>query len=184
MGQLKRQSDAQLEAAAEARRAETRRADSLAAHLSELQAKVLALESRQQLPRSQQTPSSSQPSSSQPPSQLQGLVAGAGAEQRAREAERASVESQMSAELQAMAGSHRQELAAKERAAAAALEREIAHRERALASLEARFAEERAELQRGATRVEVRARERWKSLKRRTRKSFRKRAEAAEEAAA
>ena len=65
------------------------------------------------------------------------------------------IQTQIAAELTAMSQSHRLELSAKERAAAAMLEKEIASRERSLAKLEARFAEERAELEKHAARLEV-----------------------------
>ena len=63
------------------------------------------------------------------------------------------------AEISAMARSHKAELAARERATQALLERESAGRERTLAEMEARFAEEKSDLERSVTRLELRAKE-------------------------
>ena len=73
-----------------------------------------------------------------------------------QEAKCATLECNMSAELSSMAAAHRVEIEALTLAASANLEREMATRERALARLEARFQEERVELERHANRTEVR----------------------------
>ena len=164
IAQLRRQSEEQLGAAAEARRAEAKRADGLAQKLGEVQARLRRLEAQQ--------PSAVVGSSSD---------RGSGESAGASTGDVPGLEGELAAELRAMAHSHRIELVAKEKAAAAVLDREVAHRERTLASLEASFAVERAELEGRSTKLGARVKE-LEGQQQKALEAFKSRAEVAEKA--
>ena len=164
IAQLRRQSEEQLGAAAEARRAEAKRADGLAQKLGEVQARLRRLEAQQ--------PSAVVGSSSD---------RGSGESAGASTGDVPGLEGELAAELRAMAHSHRIELVAKEKAAAAVLDREVAHRERTLASLEASFAVERAELEARSTKLGARVKE-LEGQQQKALEAFKSRAEVAEKA--
>jgi hypothetical protein len=167
IAQLRRQSEEQLGAAAEARRAEAKRADGLAQKLGEVQARLRRLEAQQPLA----VVGGSSARWSGESVNVNGASAG----------DVPGLEGELAAELRAMAHSHRIELGAKEKAAAAVLEREVAHRERALASLEAGFAEERAELEGRSTKLGARVKE-LEAQQQKALEAFKSRAEVAERA--
>jgi hypothetical protein len=167
IAQLRRQSEEQLGAAAEARRAEAKRADGLAQKLGEVQARLRRLEAQQPLA----VVGGSSARWSGESVNVNGASAG----------DVPGLEGELAAELRAMAHSHRIELGAKEKAAAAVLEREVAHRERALASLEAGFAEERAELEGRSTKLGARVKE-LETQQQKALEAFKSRAEVAERA--
>jgi len=167
IAQLRRQSEEQLGAAAEARRAEAKRADGLAQKLGEVQARLRRLEAQQPLA----VVGGSSARWSGESVDVKGASAG----------DVPGLEGELAAELRAMAHSHRIELGAKEKAAAAVLEREVAHRERALASLEAGFAEERAELEGRSTKLGARVKE-LEAQQQKALEAFKSRAEVAERA--
>ncbi|KOO22779.1 muscular protein 20 [Chrysochromulina tobinii] len=167
IAQLRRQSEEQLGAAAEARRAEAKRVDGLAQKLGEVQARLRRLEAQQPLA----VVGGSSARWSGESVDVKGASAG----------DVPGLEGELAAELRAMAHSHRIELGAKEKAAAAVLEREVAHRERALASLEAGFAEERAELEGRSTKLGARVKE-LEAQQQKALEAFKSRAEVAERA--